>query len=133
MGSASLPDARPAEAARYRHLPGDISDRLVAVTDEPDDREASGSSKFLVVDDYGSGGIWFVVLADNADEIRGVLPTVDVYPPGTKPDWMSDEMLREIESRRTYRLDDLPASDWMNRLREPTQNPRGRQDPPTEP
>jgi hypothetical protein len=104
----------------------------VAVNQEGNDREALSGTKFLVVDDYGTGGIWFVLLADSADEIRRVLPTIGVYPSGVKPDWMSDEMLREIETRRTYRLDDLPTSDWMDRLREAAQNPRTGRDEPTE-
>ena len=74
-------------------------------------------SKFLVVDDYGSGGIWFVVLSPDEDRIREVLPTVKVYPPGVRPDWMSKNALKEIEDRRTFDIDKLPTSDWMNRLR----------------
>ena len=46
-------------------------------------------SEFLVVDDYGTGGIWFVVRAANEDDIRAVLPKVVIYPSGSRPEWMS--------------------------------------------
>jgi hypothetical protein len=75
-------------------------------------------SRFLAVDDYGTGGIWFVVVAANEDEIRKALPTVRVFAPGMRPDWMTAEDLRQIEVSRTFDIDDLPSSDWMSRLRE---------------
>ncbi len=79
---------------------------------------ASERSRFLVLDDYGTGGIWFVLLASSKEEIHEVLPTVTVYPPGSRPDWMSEEMLGDIEARRSFDIDGLPSSDWMNRLKE---------------
>jgi hypothetical protein len=75
-------------------------------------------SKYLVVDDYGTGGIWFIVLADSQEQIADALPTVTVYDPGVKPEWMSDEKLAEIGAKRTYSIDELPTSDWMNNLRQ---------------
>jgi hypothetical protein len=72
---------------------------------------------YLAVDDYGTGGIWFVVMAHAEDEIRRHLPSVKVYPPDTKPEWMSAELLRDIAERRTFDIDALPDSDWMRRLR----------------
>jgi hypothetical protein len=73
--------------------------------------------KYLVLDDYETGGIWFIVEARDEDEIHAVLPTVRVYPLGERPTWISDEMLKEIENQRTFRIDALPSSAWMNRLR----------------
>ena len=75
-------------------------------------------SEFLVVDDYGTGGIWFIVRAGGQNEIRVALPTVRIYAPGTRPEWMSEQALTEIATRRTYDLDSLPSSGWMTRLRE---------------
>ena len=74
--------------------------------------------KFLAVDDYGTGGIWFVLLADSEEQIHKALPTVQVFPPGERPAWMSEAMLNEIEDRDTYDIEDLPPSAWMNRLRQ---------------
>jgi hypothetical protein len=73
--------------------------------------------RYLAVDDYGTGGIWFVLMARDEDEIHRHLPSVKVYPPDTKPEWMSDESLREIGERRTFDIDALPDSDWMRALR----------------
>jgi hypothetical protein len=73
--------------------------------------------KFLVVDDYGTGGIWFVVRAANEDDIRAVLPKVAIYPSGSRPEWMSEEKLADIATRRTYDLDRLPDSPWMTDLK----------------
>lgn len=73
---------------------------------------------FLAVDDYGTGGIWFILIAESEDEIHSVLPRVRVFPPGERPDWMSDEIYQEIDQRRKFNIRSLPQSDWMNRLRE---------------
>jgi hypothetical protein len=74
-------------------------------------------SEFLVVDDYGTGGIWFVVRAANEDDIRAVLPKVVIYPSSSPPEWMSEEKLADIATRRTYDLDRLPDSPWMTDLK----------------
>jgi hypothetical protein len=73
--------------------------------------------EYLAVDDCGTGGIWFVVIACDEAEIRRHLPSVKVYAPDTKPKWMSDELLRRIAERRTFDIDTLPESDWMRALR----------------
>jgi hypothetical protein len=73
--------------------------------------------QFLVVDDYGTGGIWFVLNAASEDQIHAELRNVKVFAPGTKPDWMTEAFLRDVADRRTFDIDELPASDWMNRLR----------------
>jgi hypothetical protein len=75
-------------------------------------------SEFLVVDDYGTGGIWFVVRAANENAIRAFLPKVVIYPAGSKPEWMSEEKRADIGALRTYDLDRLPDSPWMTRLEE---------------
>jgi hypothetical protein len=73
--------------------------------------------EFLVVDDYGTGGIWFVVRAVSEVDIRAVLPKVVIYPSGSRPEWMSGEKLADIALRRTYDLDRLPDSPWMTDLK----------------
>lgn len=79
--------------------------------------ELNPLSEFLVVDDYGTGGIWFVVRAANEDDIRAVLPKAAIYPSGSRPEWMSEETLGDIATRRTYDLDRLPDSQWMTDLK----------------
>jgi len=79
----------------------------------------ASKQQFLVVDDYGTGGIWFVLHAASEDEIRMRLPasTVKVYEPGAKPDWMTDAFFEDIARRRTFDIDALPSSAWMDNLR----------------
>jgi hypothetical protein len=79
--------------------------------------EHDGKQKYLVVDDYGTGGIWFMLYAESEDKIKARLRDVKVYAPGTKPDWMSHASLNEIAERRTFDIDKLPTSAWMDRLR----------------
>lgn len=79
--------------------------------------ESRDKQPFLVVDDYGAGGIWFILLARSAQEIGAHLRNVKVWSPGTRPDWMSDEFLNEVAQRRTFDIDNLPSSAWMDRLR----------------
>jgi hypothetical protein len=83
------------------------------MSDHPSDKK-----RYLVVDDYGTGGIWFLLLSAGENQIRARLPTVKIYAPGTRPDWMSDSFLDEVAASRTFDIDDLPSSSWMDRLRE---------------
>lgn len=69
------------------------------------------------MDDYGTGGIWFVVLAESIERIHECLRDVKVWEPGTKPDWMTAEFFDAVAQRRTFDIDDLPSSAWMERLR----------------
>jgi hypothetical protein len=79
--------------------------------------EPGEKKRFLAVDDYGTGGIWFVLLATSEDQVHQHLRDVKVWAPGTKPEWMSDEFYDQVAQRRTFDIDDLPASAWMDRLR----------------
>jgi hypothetical protein len=81
------------------------------------DEAGQEKNRFLVVDDYGSGGIWFIVLAVSAEQIRARLHNVKVYKPGERPSWMTLEFLDGVADRRTYDVDHLPQSAWLDRLR----------------
>ena len=53
-------------------------------------------SEFLVVYDYGMGGLWAVVLADSVDQITTRYPEVKIAT--DRPAWMDDsdfERLRQ--------------------------------------
>jgi hypothetical protein len=60
---------------------------------------------FLCVDDYGQGGVWYLVLADSAERIREKLPFLAVVE--TRPEWMDDEMYERMKAQRTIDLDNL--------------------------
>ena len=51
-------------------------------------------SEFLVVYDYGMGGLWAVVFADSADEITTRYPEVGIAT--DRPAWMDDADLERL-------------------------------------
>lgn len=65
----------------------------------------STKHRFLVAYDYGMGGLWGVILARSADEIRAVYPELAVVD--AQPAWMEDEELRGLEEA-PYDIDGAP-------------------------
>jgi hypothetical protein len=65
---------------------------------------------FLVVYDYGMGGIWAIIHARSKDEITQKYPRLSVQE--MRPAWMSDEVYSDISSTRRYDIDD-PPRDWL--------------------
>lgn len=74
--------------------------------------------RFLVVLDYGMGGIWASVLAESKQQILDLYPEVDVFE--DKPEWMSEAKREEIERRDTCDIDDEDAEffETVRRYRE---------------
>jgi hypothetical protein len=70
-------------------------------------RGATPKVPFLGVDDYGTGGIWFVLLARSEVEAHDALPEVRIFPPGVRPDWMSEDSFQQIAEHRTFDIDAL--------------------------
>jgi hypothetical protein len=71
---------------------------------------------FLVVYDYGQGGLWAFIRAESADAIRQAYPELEVLK--STPDWMSPEIKSEIEASNTYDLDDPPKGLLASLVRE---------------
>jgi hypothetical protein len=67
-------------------------------------------TRFLVVDDYGMGGIWAYVLAESAEEIKARYPTLQIVT--EVPGWVQreDANLPEFDSE-----DD--SNEWLAALR----------------
>lgn len=61
-------------------------------------------SKYLVLYDYGQGGVWAYLLAESADAIRREFPALRVYeePPG----WMKPEDLEKLNTSMTIDIAD---------------------------
>lgn len=70
------------------------------------DTNSSGTEKFLVVYDYGQGGVWAFVRATSPDEIRRRFPELRVVT--ARPHWMSDELRLQIEETENHDLDEPP-------------------------
>jgi hypothetical protein len=62
--------------------------------------------RFLVVYDYGQGGVWAYILANSASAIVEAFPELQVID--EIPPWMDDHVRRELESE-TQDLDDPTA------------------------
>lgn len=59
---------------------------------------------FLVVYDYGQGGVWAFINATSRAEIKRRFPEFEVFdkPPG----WMSADVLARLSERMTFDIDD---------------------------
>lgn len=58
---------------------------------------------FLVVYDYGQGGIWAYVVAESAEQIEREFPELRVVH--ERPDWMSAGREARIRANRTVDID----------------------------
>lgn len=59
--------------------------------------------KFLVVYDYGQGGVWAYVLARSEDEVMNHFPELQVVH--EPPDWMSELELKKLANKMTFDLE----------------------------
>jgi hypothetical protein len=62
--------------------------------------------RFLVVYDYGQGGVWAFLNARSKSEIQARFPQLQVVPEA--PLWMSKQELGRLERTMTYDIDDEP-------------------------
>jgi hypothetical protein len=70
--------------------------------------------RFLVVYDYGQGGVWAFIWARSQEEIDTKfrdLKVVDEFP-----DWLRGEELAVTEQRMTFDIDDVKTDDWIATL-----------------
>jgi hypothetical protein len=65
-------------------------------------RESCVKKSFLLVYDYGMGGVWAIVNARSKDEIEQKYPMLKVQE--TRPNWMTDELYSNVASSRTLTL-----------------------------
>lgn len=71
------------------------------------------SGEYLVLYDYGQGGLWAVVRADSADQVRQRWPQLAVFD--RQPTAMSDRLYAEVHSRGIRDLEATDA-DWLASL-----------------
>jgi hypothetical protein len=67
---------------------------------------------FLVVYDYGQGGVWAVVSARSRGEIERGFPQLRVFE--DTPGWMSETELKSIKKRMSFDLE--RPSGWLKTL-----------------
>jgi hypothetical protein len=66
-------------------------------------KEAPLKKRYLVVYDYGKGGVWAYVEADSAREIQKKFPELTVVQ--EPPSWMTEEYRNRLLAR-TYDIDE---------------------------
>lgn len=67
---------------------------------------------FLCVDDYGQGGIWYLVLADSPDQVTEKLPFLTIVE--DRPSWMDDAIYERMKKLRTIDVDDLSNEESLD-------------------
>jgi hypothetical protein len=75
---------------------------------------SSGKQRFLVVYDYGQGGVWAFVWARSEDEICRVFRDLKVVDP--VPSWLTGDQLAATEQRMTFDIDHVKPDEWIARL-----------------
>ena len=55
---------------------------------------------FLVLYDYGTGGLWALVSAESAEEILKICPKLEIIE--NKPRWMTDDQYENIELKSKF-------------------------------
>lgn len=69
--------------------------------------DLEGAKKeFLIVYDYGTGGLWGVMRARSIEEIVGRYPELRVE--SERPAWMTDVVIADIRRAETHDIDDEP-------------------------
>ena len=67
----------------------------------------NGAKKeFLILYDYGSGGLWGVMRAYSAEEILARYPELTVAR--KRPAWMTDAVFEDINRSESHDFDDEP-------------------------
>ena len=68
--------------------------------------------RFLVVYDYGMGGVWALIMARSKEEILEKYPDLTIVD--ERPSWMSDDYFERLTTK-TYDIDDEPEG-WLSKL-----------------
>ena len=68
---------------------------------------------YLVLHDYGMGGVWAVIHARSKEEISAKYPNLTVYD--GRPNWMTVQMYNEIVSTLTIDISEEPTG-WLRAL-----------------
>lgn len=70
--------------------------------------------EYLVVYDYGMGGVWAVMTAPSKTVVEAAYPELAVFD--DRPDWVDDPEYARIKAKTGFRFDQ-PDEYWARRLR----------------
>ena len=72
--------------------------------------------EFFVLHDYGQGGLWAILRAESAEQVRCKYPGVEVFE--GRPPMLDDATVAAIRSAGEHDIDDSPAG-WLAEVAEP--------------
>jgi hypothetical protein len=67
--------------------------------------------KFLVVHDYGTGGIWYYIIARSKEEIENKFPGFEVVE--KEPSWLDDKTKSTFEC---HDIDEEPKDKYLKAM-----------------
>jgi hypothetical protein len=67
-------------------------------------------SHFLVVHDYGMGGVWGIMRAHSKQDILNKYPMLQIFD--ERPAWMSEQNYKRIEATNNFDID-TPPHGWL--------------------
>lgn len=67
--------------------------------------------EFFVLHDYGQGGLWAIVLAGSAEQVRRRFPALQVFD--AAPLNLSAETVAAIRAAGTQNIDARPIQGWL--------------------
>ncbi len=67
-------------------------------------------SAYLIVYDYGTGGVWGIIHAHSKQEILSKYPNLSIFD--ERPSWMSEQDYKRIEATSNFDIDS-PPSGWL--------------------
>lgn len=70
--------------------------------------------RYLVIYDYGQGGVWAFVWARSAEDIHRTFRDLKVMD--TMPSWLEGQRLEQLENRMTFDIDDVHPGQWLARF-----------------
>jgi hypothetical protein len=74
-----------------------------------------GEREFLVVYDYGMGGVWGIARAASDVELRSTFPELNIVD--EYPSWMTPEREQEMRKNGCFVVGDTSSyPDWLNAM-----------------
>ena len=73
-----------------------------------------GRQEFFVLHDYGQGGLWAILRAESAEQVRRNYPDVEVFE--GRPPMLDDATVAAIRRAGVRDIDDPPGG-WLAELR----------------
>lgn len=71
-------------------------------------------NNYLVLYDYGSGGLWAVLKAESKQKILETIPKLQILD--TRPSWMTEQNYQEILKETGYSIDSIPVDSWLSQI-----------------